>query len=44
MDFIENWGFGGSPIRSFVWCSPAGGFLYQKNIPLKKKNDVAEMY
>ena len=38
MDFIENGGFGASPIRSSVWCSPAGGFFSQKNTLLIKKH------
>ena len=27
---IENEGFGASPIRTSVWCSPAGAFFYRK--------------
>ena len=31
MDFVGNGGFGASPARSSVWCSPAGGFfLFEK--------------
>ena len=30
MDFHGNGGFGASPARSSVWCSPAGGFFFSE--------------
>ena len=32
MDVIENWGFGASPIRTSVWCSPACVFFSGQHI------------
>ena len=40
IDFNENVGFGASPARSSVWCSPAGGLFFQKKHPFEKKCDV----
>ena len=31
MDFDWNWGFGASPARSSVWCTPAGTFFPEKH-------------
>ena len=36
MDFIDNGGFGASPIRSSVWCSPAEGFFFAGKKPFEK--------
>ena len=30
MDFVGNWGFGASPARSSVWCSPAGASCFSE--------------
>ena len=37
MEILENGGFGASPARTSVWCSPAGGcFAHRKTALLKK--------
>ena len=38
MDFDGKGGFGASPARSSVWCSPAGFFFSKKNTTFAKKN------
>ena len=36
MDFIENVGFGASPVRTSVWCSPAGDFFFRSTTCLNR--------
>ena len=37
--FIENLGFGASPVRTSVASFPAGGFFFVVNVTFVKKHD-----
>ena len=40
MDFHGNIGFGASPARSSVWCSPAGALFFRRKTSLLIKNMI----